>query len=135
MNLLATYYANRANVTNNAAFRIGDLGVVFGALGYDTAMLAHEESRDRAEAVSSNDPWLEAMVELWREEASISFLKTVQEVLRYLREYGCENVPADKSPKLARWFAQKQPFFLDYGFQVERVMNNPRGYRFKRIEN
>lgn len=134
MNLLAIYYAKRLEIQSPLHFRIGDLGKVFAALGYDVDMLAHEESRARAEVVSSNDPWLEAFVELWREEAAISFVKTTLEVLRWMTDYGCQNVPAEKSPKLARWFAEKSPFFADYGFEVERVMNNPRGYRFRRIE-
>lgn len=135
MSLLAIYYQRRAEFPENTHFRIGDLGVVFATLGYDSEMLAHDESMARAEVVSGNDPWLEAMVEMWKDEASVSYMKTTLEVLRWMTDYGCQNVPAEKSPKLARWFAEKSPFFLDYGFQVERVMNNPRGYRFKRIES
>jgi hypothetical protein len=135
MKLLQSYFAKRESIQEDTiAFRIGDLGVVFATLGYNTSELAALESTQRSEVVSSNDAWLEAMVELWKDEASISFVKTTQEVLKWLREFGCENIPAEKSPKLARWFAQKSPFFLDYGFEVERVMNNPRGYRFRRIE-
>lgn len=134
MGLLAVYYRQRVQHQNNTHFRVGDLGVVFACLGYDTAILAQQESLARSNVVSSNDPWLEAMVELWREEDSISYVKTTKEVLDWMESYGCQGVPAEKSPRLARWFAEKSPFFIDYGFTVERVMTNPRGYRFVRVE-
>jgi hypothetical protein len=136
MKLLSTYFAGREQIDETRLrMRIGDLGVVFETLGYDSTALEAKEATARSEIISSNDPWLDAIVDMWTEEASIYVFKTTKEVIDTLNAYGCQNVPVEKSPRLARWMEEKAPFFRDHGFQVERVMNNPRGYRFKRVEN
>jgi hypothetical protein len=134
MSLLSTYYETRERFTGDTHFRVGDLGRVFACLGYDTADLARKESAARSATISGNEPWIEAIVALWKEEASISFVMDTKDVLKWMYDFGCQNVPAEKSPKLARWFAEKAPFFVDYGFTVEHQMTNPRRYRFARVE-
>lgn len=135
MKLLATYFQKRGDyIEPNIPFRIGDLGMVFATLGYDTDALAQQESMARSAVVSINDPWLESIVELWKEEDSIYVFKTTREIHQWMLDYGCVDAPPEKSPRLPRWFAEKAPFFADYGFSVERWMQNPRGYKFRRIE-
>lgn len=133
MKLLATYYRERIKFEDNAHFRVGDLGVVFACLGYDTSELARAESVARAEVVSMEDFRIQAMVDLWVKEDSDLVVLSTQEINDHFRKEGIEVWP-DKSPRLARWFAEKAPFFLDHGFSVERVVTmNPRGYRLRRV--
>lgn len=134
MSLLSIYYQRRDQFSNNTDFRVGDFGIALASLGYDTAELAALESVDRAEG-ASNDSKVEALVEMWQEEASVSFIKYSKDICDLWREYGCEDIPAVKSNKTPRWFATKGPFFADYGFKVEPWRDaHGRGYRFVRIE-
>jgi hypothetical protein len=134
LKLLQKYFFAREQSDPETPFRIGDLGTVFAALGYDTAALAEQEAFARSQVVAPNDPWLEAIVSMWKDEDSLYVFKTTQEIVTYLRDYGVPEVPSVMSPRLPRWFAEKAPFFADYGFNIERVYSNPRGYRFRKLE-
>lgn len=133
MGLLVTYYQRRDQFQHNAHFRIGDLGVVFACLGYDTSELARQESLARSEVVAMEDWRVQAIVDMWTAADSEMIFFATQEINDHFKSEGIEVWP-DKSPRLARWFAEKAPFFIDHGFTVERVVNiNPRGYRLRRV--
>lgn len=129
------FYDQRAAwLQKQIPFRIGDLGVVFASLGYDVDDLARREAVAKSEVIAINDPWLEALVALWKEEDAVSFLKSASEICDWLQDYGCQDVPHPSSPRLARWLGEKAPMFRDHGFMVEPVkrMAGFRGYRFYR---
>lgn len=134
MSLLSIYYQNRERYAGNTDFRVGDFGTVLASLGYNTAELAAQESVDRAD-VASNDAKVEALAEMWKEEASAWVIKYTKEILDYWREYGCEDIPSAMSPRLTKWFATKGPFFENYGFRAEKYRDaRGRGYKFVKIE-
>jgi hypothetical protein len=131
---LAHFYKQRPQLDVNAIrFRIGDLGLVLASLGYDTAALAVREAASKSEVIAQDDPWLEALVAMWKDEDSEMFFKPTSEILTWMRDYGIRELPAEKSPRLARYLSEKNPIFADHGFTTEKVQKNSvRGYRFVR---
>lgn len=131
---LAEFYKQRPLIDVDAIrFRIGDLGLVLAALGYDTTELARREAASKSEIIAQDDPWLEALVAMWKDEDSEMFFKSTAEILKYMRDYGIHELPAEKSPRLARYLAEKNPIFADHGFTTEKLHKaSVRGYRFIR---
>lgn len=134
---LVDFYRGRVGLdTGTIRFRIGDLGLMLAALGYDTAALAESESALKSEVIALDDPWLEALVALWKDWDSIKFWVSTADVLGYLKDYGIHELPPEKSPKLARYLAEKNPILRDHGFQVERKNTDKlRGWQFERVSD
>jgi hypothetical protein len=135
MTQLSHYYAKREWVQLDTSYtRLGDLAVVLVALGYDLGPLAQKIAETRTNLVT-NDPWVEAAVELWRSEDSISFIKSSHELWDYLNTWGVPNLPSDKSAVFKRRLLEKAGFMSDYGFKLEwqrtKIFN---GYRFSRLD-
>jgi hypothetical protein len=131
---LAEFYKQRPSIDVDAIrFRIGDLGLVLAALGYDTTELARREAASKSEIIAQDDPWLEALVAMWKDEDSEMFFKPTSEILKWMRDYGIHELPPEKSPRLARYLAEKNPIFSDHGFTTEKLNKAQiRGYRFIR---
>ena len=131
---LAEFYKRGPSIDVNAIrFRIGDLGLVLASLGYDTAALAIREAASKSEIIAQDDPWLEALVAMWKDEDSEMFFMPTADILKWMRDYGIHELPAEKSPRLARYLSEKNPIFADHGFTTEKMQKNSvRGYRFIR---
>jgi hypothetical protein len=131
---LAEFYKQRPGLDVDAIrFRIGDLGLVLAALGYDTAELARREAASKSEIIAQDDPWLEALVAMWKDEDSEMFFKPTADILKWMRDYGIHELPPEKSPRLARYLSEKNPIFADHGFTTEKLNKaQVRGYRFIR---
>jgi hypothetical protein len=132
---LSRYYSRREQVQLDASYtRLGDLASVLVALGYDLGPLAQKIAETRTNLVT-NDPWVEASVELWREEESVSFLKSTRELWDYFNSWGVPNLPALKSSVFKRRLLEKAGFMSDYGFKLEwqrtKIFN---GYRFSKLD-
>lgn len=134
---LVDFYKGRVGLdTGTIRFRIADLGLMLAALGYDTAALAESESVLKSEVIALDDPWLEALVALWKDWDSEWFVISTADVLGYLRDYGIKDLPAEKSPKLARYIAEKNPILRDHGFQLERQRSSKeKGWKFSRVSD
>jgi hypothetical protein len=118
---IAEFYRNRSRVSHEREhLRIADLGLVLSALGYDTAALARRESSLKREVIAIDDPWLEALVALWKERDVDAFWISSVELMAYFKDFGLTELPAPTSPKLARYLGEKNPILRDHGFQVER---------------
>lgn len=121
----------------DVGFRIGDLGKVFHALGYNVDEIAREEAVAKTAVIGSNDPWLEAIVAWWEEQdpkLTVMTEVSADKLLEFMFDYGIENLPPKKSNRIARYMSEKGPIFRDHGFSVEAYRSNrERGYRFRRL--
>lgn len=132
---LAEFYRQRPLLDpTSIRFRVGDLGLMLAALGYDTAQLAAAESSMKSEIIAIDDPWLEALVAIWKDNDSEWFWISTADLLVAMRDYGLKELPPEKSPRLARYIAEKNPILRDHGFAIERKNTNiQRGWRFSRL--
>lgn len=134
---LAEFYKQRDHVEGLPMhFRIGDLGLILAGLGYNTDEMAQLESEAKAKIISQDDPWVEAVTELWTEEQSEVFTMSTADLLKRMQGYGIKELPPEKSPRLARFLAEKNPIFADHGFTVEKMRTATfRGFRFKLLRD
>ncbi len=108
-------------------FRIGDLGLVFAALGLDVNALAMHHVVQRVDIGARDDERLQAFVQLWRDihwQAPISY--GVRELVRKLQDAGVESHISVYDNTFRRWIAEQASTFRQLGFEV--VYDRARGY-------
>jgi len=121
-----------------SSFRVASLGEVLQVLGYDARSLAAQEAEQKARILNQNDPWLWALVDIWRRHNDGGeFLFSHSQIVQEMREYGVpfEVLPQMGSSRFSRWVEEKFMILRDHGFWMERYKDREtRGYWFRRVK-
>lgn len=134
---ICRYYAEAPQRVRQATpWRVASVGLVLSSLGLDARDLYERERAQRAEALNANDPWMNALVDLWdQENQGGEFIYSIRQIVDFMHQHGVgfDALPSATGGKFARWVEEKQMLLRDHGFWMQRHRDNlSRGYWFRR---
>jgi hypothetical protein len=132
------HYANRLPLgAAQWPFRVGSLGRILHSLGRDVAIMAQDEADAKAQLLNRNDPWMQAMVAIWRQfREQGDFILSTSQIVDLMIENGVgpSGLPSPNSKRFAQWLGDKSMIFRDHGFRLERARTaQARGYWFRAV--